>query len=337
VPSINSIADALRLSDDAMPWLEQLAALESPDLRLPSDAQADEQLDSLGVPALDRTELLASRPTRTHCPDRWWLLERAYRQLIDGMGTGGSPFAWPDLDESLGPAAGYLYPWVFLAALPAVLDFHAQRGIPESVSRVSLEDLGRQMTICRNRLGRGGLIRAEWLTLHFRGALYELGRLQYQRHRIRPEVARTVLPLVTEDLPALSVHIPARGPLTPELSAESFAMAGDFFGRHFPEHDYRYATCYSWLLDPQLAEYLPEDSNIMRFQRSFTPVPEAEPDAEPEPDSDAFVVALVFNQALVPGDGLDRLPQDTTLQRAIVAHLRAGRHWYFRPGWRELR
>ncbi len=30
---------------------------------------------------------------------------------------------------------------------------------------------------------------------------------------------------------------------------------------------------------------------------------------------------------------LDRLPQRTTLQRAIVTRLRQGGHWYNRTGW----
>jgi hypothetical protein len=248
------------------------------------------------------------------------------------MGLAGSPFPWPDLDPVLGKVGAYLYPWVLLATLPAVMDFHRSRGIPESVSVASLEDLGRQLTIARKSLGRGGLLRAEWLTLHFRAALFELGRLQFQCHQVTRDNAAAVFPDVTQDLPALSVHIPATGRLHSDGVDASFAMAADFFGRHFSERGYRHAVCHSWLLDPQLAEYLPPDSNIMRFQRRFALTPGPAPDT----DDDAFVVSLVFNRKLVRGAGLDALPQDTTLQRAIVGHLRAGRHWYFRDGWCDL-
>lgn len=39
-------------------------------------------------------------------------------------------------------------------------------------------------------------------------------------------------------------------------------------------------------------------------------------------------------QLPVPEGALDlaSVPQDTSLQRAFVAHLRAGRHWYQRTG-----
>jgi hypothetical protein len=33
---------------------------------------------------------------------------------------------------------------------------------------------------------------------------------------------------------------------------------------------------------------------------------------------------------------LDELPQDTTLQRAVVTHLRNGKRWQVRSGWIDL-
>jgi hypothetical protein len=126
--------------------------------------------------------------------------------------------------------------------------------------------------------------------------------------------------------PCLGTHIPETGPLTPEACDASFRRAREFFARHFPEESYPIATCGSWLLDPQLAEYLPATSNIMRFQRRFhlTPV---------SWDADREIVEFVFRRSKPQ---LDELPQETTLQRAIVQHLRAGRHWFGRSGWLEL-
>jgi len=71
---------------------------------------------------------------------------------------------------------------------------------------------------------------------------------------------------------------------------------------------------------------LPADSNIVRFQRRFEPVPGWR-------EGDADVLRFVFGRL---GGDLDRLPQDSALQRAIVAHLRAGRHWRTRTGRLEL-
>ena len=96
-----------------------------------------------------------------------------------------------------------------------------------------------------------------------------------------------------------------------------------FVERHFREHDFRVATCTSWLLDEQLADYLPADSNIVRFQRRFTVVDGATDDGRD-------ILRFVFDR--VP-KSIDELPQRTALERAIVSHLRGGGHWKTRTGW----
>jgi hypothetical protein len=126
--------------------------------------------------------------------------------------------------------------------------------------------------------------------------------------------------------PALGIHIPESGPLTPEACDDSFAQARTFFPRHFPESATRLAICTSWLLDPQLADYLPPDSNIVRFGRRFTLVGDGS-------DGDADVLRFVFHRIR---PNIDELPQRTTLERATVAHLRAGKHWRNRTGWLGL-
>jgi hypothetical protein len=35
-------------------------------------------------------------------------------------------------------------------------------------------------------------------------------------------------------------------------------------------------------------------------------------------------------------ESIDDLPQTTTMERAAVAHLKAGRHWQVRNGWVEI-
>jgi hypothetical protein len=155
--------------------------------------------------------------------------------------------------------------------------------------------------------------------------------LQFQRSRLGGRTGEAVraagLPLGPGDF-ALNVHIPDfLGPITPAACDRSLARAREFFARHFPEETYRVATCHSWLLDPQLAEYLPKDSNIVRFQDRFRFAYEKK-EAE-----DDVPVGFVFGDPELPLDGL---PRRTTLERAIGDHLRAGRHWYSGHGWFEL-
>jgi len=46
-------------------------------------------------------------------------------------------------------------------------------------------------------------------------------------------------------------------------------------------------------------------------------------------DADVEVLRFVFRTLTTP---LDQLPRRTVLQRAIVDHLQAGGHWYWRIG-----
>jgi hypothetical protein len=293
-------------------------------LRLPGLAAGAEVLARLGLDEADRAAMLAARPNPDGTPYLWWRLERAYRQLSGRIGQLDERVRWNDRP------APYLYPWALVAALPLVRSYHTTVGVPDDISWATLADLGRQLAIGRLVYGRPGLPSAGWLVPHFRGLLYQLGRLQYQR----VGDVRTVWRDAPEVGPVLDIHIPATGPLAPSTVDGSLAMAREFFARYFPDFRPRYGYCNSWLLDPQLAGYLPESANIVAFQRRFDllPVP------DDKPDDDLAVLEFVFHRERKPlrHKELDTLPQRTTLERAVVAHLRAGRHWYFRPGWFPL-
>lgn len=197
------------------------------------------------------------------------------------------------------------------SAVPEVGKYHAARGIPADATTEILAELGSQMANRRSMYGSGGLHTYEWMTAHFRGVIYRTGRLLFER--------------TMNGERALGVHIP-RGKLTPRSCDESFAAAREFFATHYPDEPYKYATCVSWVLDPQLEEYLPPESNIVRFARRFTLLPLGE-----TPPEDDETVKAVF--AKLPGADL---PRNTTLERAVVSHLDSGRHWYYRAGWLSL-
>ncbi len=86
------------------------------------------------------------------------------------------------------------------------------------------------------------------------------------------------------------------------------------------------ATCTSWLLDDQLLDYLEPDSNIVRFQRRFELVPGWR-------DSDSSAFHFIFGRA---PEAIDQITPRTTLERAIIRHVRDGGHWRLRTGWFRL-
>jgi hypothetical protein len=292
------------------------------EFELPPVDEVRSRLQWLGVAADAIDEAVEGLPSRERNPDAWALLERLYRELLT---REDGPLWWPWPESGDDPLSRFFQLYVFIAALPSARELHRSRGIGEEISLATLRDVALSVEWYRRRHGRPGFNSAFWMAQHFRGGLFLLGRLQFNFWHVvfaPPSGAG-----FRKDDPCLGVHIPALGPLTPEACAASFARAREFFPAHFPDRRDKVATCSSWLLDPQLAEYLREDTNIIRFQRMFTPAPDR---GEPGDDD---VVRFVFGY--VP-DSIDELPQTTTLERAAVAHIKSGRHWAVRSGWVDL-
>jgi hypothetical protein len=313
-------------------WRAVLAARDDPrvPVELPEGEALAEALDALAIPGNDRPALLAWRDPIVGTPDLAWLVDRSARLLLAHMGAMERPPAFPDLAPELGEAGRYLYAWVYLAMLPHARAHARERGIPDTVTRATMADVGRHFLIHRAQHGTGGLAGPDWLMLHPRGAIFQLGRLQFERARLGGRTSEGIRAAghdAGRGEPVLAVHIPGYlGPMTPEACDEAFALARAFFARHFPEERYRYATCHSWLLDPQYGEYLPATSNIIQFQQRWRSA--YQPEA-----NDRVALEFVFR---TPDRPLDELPQRTTLERAVVRHLRAGRHWHGGAGWRTL-
>ncbi len=325
----------LGLSDDLIPWLEELEVSGQPPtpVLLPDKREVGEQFSRLGVSPEDAADIIAAWPTPEQNPEVWWLLERCHRQLVAHIGELPAPYPplhhqYPALPLPLGAIGKLFYVYVFLATLPMIRQWHREHGIDDGVSWTTLADLGEHIAIHRRIFGTAGLDVPEWMALHFRGVIYRLGRLQFEQRLLSPQL-RDVVGSDGPDLaaPVLSLHIPeSGGSLTPAACDESFERARDFFPRHFPQEQYRIAWCTSWLLDPQLGEYLSPTSNIMRFQQRFHLIPGGS-------DADEGVIRFVFRRATA---SLAELPQRTSLERTVVKHLQAGRHWQWRSGWFAL-
>ncbi|MGW0330728.1 acyltransferase domain-containing protein [Streptomyces sp. NPDC003011] len=298
---------------------------------LPDADELAEVLLDLAVPHEDIDALVRMGRRVTDDPELLRFLEASVEELVRDMGEIRGTVDLPELDWASGALRRCFPAYVFVAALPHTLAHHRERGVPAEVSRRTLADLGRNMAVYRRRHGRAGVQAPRWLTHHFRGELYQLGRLQFERTRHGQRTARMLAPAgldIALGTPCLNLHIPDfLGPLSPAACDRSLALADAFFARHHPEEKYRAALCHSWLLDPQLQRYLPEDSHIVRFQERFRVARE---DTEP---SDTEPVQFVFGD---PESAVESLPRRTSVERAVGDHLRAGGHWYIGHGWFPL-
>jgi hypothetical protein len=325
------VAERLGLGSDYTAWLEMLEALGS--LPLPPVGIPPE----VGIDLEDEADIRAALPSADTPPEWIWLLERALHAVRTDIGDPEGMRPMPGLPSDLGPRARCFWIVVFLCALPDIRRWHQARGISDPISRDTLADLGRHVRLYRQRTGHTGLDTHWWISLHFRGGLFAIGRLQYTPFHLQTGPGG---PLFWYDEPtaaalgpgfgrgdaALGLHIPEAGPLTPSLCVKSFRSARAFFNEHFIEYSEVIGVCTSWLLDDQLLDYLDVDSNIVTFQRRFELVPGVH-------DSDSSAFHFVFGRT---PDDIDALEPHTRLERAIVQHVRNGGHWRLRTGWLRL-
>lgn len=271
----------------------------------------DVDLDRLGFRPDDAVafrQLVALLPERPDLAVRAAAVRAAVRARIGDFDAGGA--AVEDANDSTSAEDGLVS---LLALVSAASEVHAEltrRGVPDETAWVSLSDLGQQVHIHRIVHGEFGLSSQTWCAANYTGRLLWLGRLQYT-------LERDWLGATPEGGYVLSVHIPEAGPLKPESIDESLRLAREIAFPAFADHAPRTAVLHSWLLDAGVLAELSPESNMARFARRFVPI------GEPSP---GYRDALFFGFHIEPdGDvDLDALPQDTSLQRAIVRRLKAG-------------
>ncbi len=155
----------------------------------------------------------------------------------------------------------------------------------------------------------------DWSAKFFRPDIFTLGRLQYEMHDFGFEYSAHGFDL-KPDTRIINVHIPASGPLTPELCMDSFKRAHEFFRDQFPSGISVFMT-ESWLIFPKHREFLPENSNILKFMDFFEPVKVYE--SKPGERDEMWRVFGKYADAPV-----DQLPRDTSIRRAYADWLAKG-------------
>jgi len=229
-------------------------------------------------------------------------LVRAQTAALEAAIGTGRPVPWASADERFQLLA-------LLGAVPAASAWFVAEGIDADIANASLADLTPKL-----RDYGVAATGVDWLAKVVTCGVFVLGRLQFE-----PAQAG-----------AWNTHIPESGPLDPAACDASFARAVAFFRARGDETTAAF-ECHSWLLDPQLAEYLPAESNILNFQRHFELTDAATTDAPVDgaTEGDHAVAKFVFRRPLAD---LPTIAPATTLERAALTHLAAGRHWHERAG-----
>ena len=239
------------------------------------------------------------------------------RALLDRLGSfSEAPFETTSTSPMVWLTA-------YLQVAPTVLNWHRARGIPRQVTRETFADVGRNLAIHRRAHGEFGLETWDWLTAHFTGMLFALGRLNFMLHPTQQFVEGVMEP--GDWVPG--IHIPESGRLTPQAVDDSLLLARGFFSTCFPDKPVTTAVCVSWLLDPYLLRNLPEEANIASFVRRFVPM------GSPVDDATAgmFFVFRTRDRAM-----LAALPRDTRLQSLVLDRAARGEAWQIGSGYLRL-
>jgi len=123
--------------------------------------------------------------------------------------------------------------------------------------------------------------------------------------------------VVEQGVQVLVMHIPAGGGMSLEKCSESLREARRFFRDYFPSPAPRAIVTMSWMFSPILEQILPADSNLVKFMRELYLCP----------FNSRGTDSLWFVFLQRPLD-LATAPSETSLQKAILNYLRAGKTWH---------
>jgi type II secretory pathway component PulL len=107
--------------------------------------------------------------------------------------------------------------------------------------------------------------------------------------------------------------------MTHEMCGESIKEAKEFFAKYFPEYNYKALATTSWILDSQFEKLLKPSSNLVLFLKELYLLPTVNA-------NDTQMLDRVFNaKRNEAGElNLSSLPQKSSMQKAIVAHMEKG-------------
>lgn len=172
-------------------------------------------------------------------------------------------------------------------------------------------DTMRDITIwCENNSNKG-LKNSNWIQNHLKCELFKIGRLQYQFYTYGIPKYRKAPFGKGEKL--IYIHIPQGEKLIYSDCVDSLKQAISFFDKHFPEYEYRFFFCESWLLYNENYAFMDISSNILQFQSLFEII-ESMP-------IDAQAIERIFGKRQL---FKKNYPEDTSLQKSAKRYIMNG-------------
>lgn len=172
-------------------------------------------------------------------------------------------------------------------------DEYTRLGISEEIYIDTMAAFSRFVREYKESYGCYGFNRGSWTPRQVSCKLLRIGQLEYELANLEGE-------------PVISLHIPTDVDMRPEVLRPSIKAGLAEFYRIFPEYIGKRVYCHSWLMSAQLKDFLPESSNILRFQELF----DITQDTTPGND----ILLWVFKNPKLPKEDY---PENTSLQRKL--------------------
>ena len=198
---------------------------------------------------------------------------------------------------------------VILFCALKVKEKYNKAGIPDGIYYDTMSDI---KIWCDNNNGRG-LKNYDWLSNHVSFELFRLGRLQFQIYECKNKT------LLYNKLPfdygekLIYVHIPQGEKLSYDECVKSFQTAEKFFSEYFPDYNYRYYFCESWLLYEGNRDFMKADSNILKFSSMFNHAYSVKIDEQ--------AIERIFGKRKL---FKKNYPENTSLQKSAKAYMQKG-------------
>lgn len=214
---------------------------------------------------------------------------------------------YKDIDED-----GFIILAINLASANITRRDFKKAGLADQIFLDTMDCFPRFLSEDLKNKGKICFTRSFWTWRQLAKQIFRLGALEFELKRLNTDAIEGY----SKDDVILSVHIPSDAILDRDSLDQSYEEAVSFFKDKWPifspDGMPKLFYCHTWLLAPNLIKLLPEHSRIKQFASDYDIISVHE-------DSDGFYEWLFGGIK-----DLDQLPQTSSLQKNVVAHLRAG-------------
>ncbi len=210
--------------------------------------------------------------------------------------------------------AAVLTLYIYMLMCEKSISFYNEKGIDVNIFYATMRDVTEQ---CECNLKNDGVygipqvIYRRWFRRYIGCEIFRLGRFNFQ---VSESIYDTEIEgiVVKKGDPCISVHIPGGSGLAEDVCEESYALAREFFKKYFGMETPIF-FCYSWLIQPWLAEELSGDSSIVKFQSKYKIIDFV--------DDPGDMLRWVFPETC---ENPEDYPEDTSVRRAAKARIIRG-------------